>query len=63
MNSTYDPIADAMFVRFTDGLIVESQEVAPGVILDFDAANRIVALEVLDARHKLAPGALPVAAE
>ncbi len=63
MNSRYDPEADALFVRFSEGTIIDSQEVAPGIILDFDAQNRIVALEVLNAKEKMAAGALPIAAE
>lgn len=63
MNSQYDPAADALFVRFSDRAIIDSQEVAPGIILDFDDQNRIVALEVLNAREKMAAGALPAAAE
>jgi hypothetical protein len=46
----------------------EGKEVSPGVILHFDAANRIVEIEILSASERLAPGALtglplPAAAE
>jgi uncharacterized protein YuzE len=64
MKTTYDADADALFVRFADAAIIESEEVAPGVVLDFDAEGRIVAMEVLNARTHLAAGAdLPTAAE
>lgn len=63
MTSHYDSDADALYVRFSDGRVEESEEVAPGVILDFDDQHRIVALEVLNARDKMAAGALPTAAE
>ena len=63
MMADYDREMDAMFVRFADGTIVESEEVAPGVVLDFDADGRILAMEVLDATKRLAPGAVPEAAE
>ncbi|HEY0837407.1 MAG TPA: DUF2283 domain-containing protein [Azospirillum sp.] len=63
MKSQYDPEADALFVRFSDAVIEGSEEVAPGIILDFDDQHRIVALEVLNARAKMATGALPAAAE
>lgn len=50
--------------RFADAPIVESEAVAPGIVLDFDSDGRIAALEVLDARRELAVGAeLPTAAE
>lgn len=63
MTADYDRESDAMFVRFADGTIVESEEVAEGVVLDFDAAGRIIALELLGASKRLAPGAVPEAAE
>lgn len=63
MKLKYDPKVDALYVRFGAGSVAESEEVSPGIVLDFDAEGRIVALEILDARRKLAPDAFPSAAE
>jgi uncharacterized protein YuzE len=64
MKTTYDPAADALCACFAEAAIVESQEVSDAVGLDFDAEGRIVAIEVRDARRRLAEGALlPTAAE
>ncbi len=64
MKTHYDQETDALYLRFAEGRIVESEEVAPGVVLDFDADGRIVALEVLAASRHLAAGAIPdIAAE
>lgn len=64
MKTLYDPDADALYVRFAAAKVVESEEVSPGVVIDFDAEGRIVGVEVLDARRHLAAGAeLPTAAE
>ena len=64
MKTTYDVETDALYVRFADAPVMESEEVADGVILDFDAEGRIVAFELLDTRKHLAAGAiLPSAAE
>ncbi len=57
MKTIYDPEADALYLRFADASIVESEEVADGVVLDFDAEGRIVAIEVLDATKHVAAGA------
>jgi uncharacterized protein YuzE len=38
---------DAVYLRLDEGRIVESEEVQPGVILDFDAEGRVVGLELL----------------
>jgi uncharacterized protein YuzE len=58
MKLDYDAEADALYVRFAADKIVESEEVRPGVIFDFDENGRIVAIELLDAREKLAPAAI-----
>lgn len=64
MKTQYDAEADALYLRFADAKVVDSEEVAPGIVLDFDAEGRIVAVEVLDAKRHLAEGAeLPTAAE
>jgi len=63
MRQTYDADADAFYVRFSDDRVEESEEVAPGIVLDYDADNRIVGMEVLNASVKMAAGAFPVAAE
>ncbi len=58
MRTIYDEKADSFFVRFSEGEIQESEEVRPGLILDFDAEGRIVAVEILRARDSLARDAL-----
>lgn len=49
MRTSYDPTADAFYARFApDGAeIAETQEVAPGVMLDLDASGNVVGIEVL----------------
>nr|WP_294507405.1 DUF2283 domain-containing protein [uncultured Rhodopila sp.] len=56
IRTSYDPEADALFVRFAaDGVMsVRTEEVAPGVMLDFDAAGNAISLEVLDVRARSA---------
>lgn len=58
---SYDREADAAYVRFSDGKIVESEEVRPGVVLDFDADGKIVAMEVLGAAELLPKDTLAAA--
>jgi uncharacterized protein YuzE len=53
MKTLYDADSDALYVRFSDARILESAEVSEGVILDYDAERRIVAVELLDAsKHR-----------
>ncbi|MGL4440086.1 MAG: DUF2283 domain-containing protein [Bosea sp. (in: a-proteobacteria)] len=53
MKVTFDAEADAVHVLFSNDKIVESEEVHPGIVFDFDAAGHIVAIELLDAREQL----------
>ena len=58
MKLHFDSEADALYVRFSDQKILESEEVRPGLILDFDEEGRIVAIEMLDVRKQMPPGAI-----
>ena len=58
MKLQYDSEVDALYVRFTTGKIVESEEIKPNVVFDYDSDGRLVAIEFLDARHQLPPDAL-----
>jgi uncharacterized protein YuzE len=51
-----DEAADALYIRLEESAIVESEEVSPGVILDFDEGGRVVGIEILNVRERL-PGA------
>ena len=57
---------DMLYIRLADGISVESEEVAPGVVLDFDGDNRLLGVEVEDASKlidlsRLELRALPIA--
>jgi uncharacterized protein YuzE len=56
--ATYDPEADAISVRFAPpgAAYVESEEVAPGIVLDFDAQGHVIGIELLFVRDLLAAG-------
>ena len=42
-----DKEADALYLRLDDSKIIESEEVSPGVVLDFDAHDQVVGIEIL----------------
>ena len=54
----YDPASDAAYLRFSDEAVIESEDVSPGLVVDFDAEGRFVALEVLQATTRLPKDAL-----
>ena len=47
MKLNVDKEADALYLRIDDSLIVESQEVSPGVVLDYNESNEVVGVEIL----------------
>jgi uncharacterized protein YuzE len=52
MRLHYDEKADALYLRLDDSKIEDSQEVQPGIVLDFNAAKQVVAIEVLRLRER-----------
>jgi uncharacterized protein YuzE len=47
MRLKIDEEADALHLQLVDVPVEESEEVAPGVIVDFDKSNQVVGIEVL----------------
>jgi uncharacterized protein YuzE len=66
MEIRYFPESDILYIKLIDGVSTESEEVAPYVVLDFDAKNRVLGIEIEDASQrmdlsKLEISALPLA--
>jgi uncharacterized protein YuzE len=45
----YFPNTDMLYIKLTEGTSTESEEIAPGVVLDFDELNRTIGIEIEDA--------------
>jgi uncharacterized protein YuzE len=45
----YFPDTDMLHIKLADGTSMESEEIAPGVVLDFDDRNRAIGVEIEDA--------------
>lgn len=52
MKIEYDQQADAMYIRLRAGTVVESDEVRPGVVFDFDDQGRVLGIEMLDVSQR-----------
>jgi uncharacterized protein YuzE len=48
MKLTYDPKADAMYLRLSAGTVFDSDEVRPNVFFDKDESGRVLGIEMLD---------------
>lgn len=58
--------ADMLYIKLADRPSAESEEVAPGIVLDFDEHNQVVGIEIEDAStlidlSRLEVLALPIA--
>ena len=47
MKLEVDHEADALYLRLDDSRIVESEEVSPGVVLDYNEQEQVVGVEIL----------------
>jgi uncharacterized protein YuzE len=47
MRLKVDHMNDALYFRLDESAIVESEEIKPGVILDYDANDNVVGIEIL----------------
>ncbi|RKX93774.1 MAG: DUF2283 domain-containing protein [Spirochaetes bacterium] len=52
MRVKVDTETDTLYFRLDEDRIVESEEVRPGLILDFDKDNRVVGLEFLNVSER-----------
>jgi uncharacterized protein YuzE len=55
-----------LYIELVREVSIESEEVAPGIVLDFDAHNRVIGIEIEDASKsidisRLEVPALPIA--
>jgi uncharacterized protein YuzE len=45
----YFPESGMLYIKLSDGISIESEEIAPGVVLDFNATSRVIGIEIEDA--------------
>ena len=58
MKVLFDQDSDALYFRLDDSKIVESEEVKPGIVLDFNEQNQVVGVEILDAGKRVSRSSL-----
>jgi uncharacterized protein YuzE len=62
----YYPDTDMLYIQLSAGVSTESEEVAPGIVLDFGERNQVIGIEIEDAStfidlSRLELSALPIA--
>lgn len=61
----YHREADMLYIKLAAGVSTESEEVAPGIVLDFDQHDKVIGIEIEDASKfidlsRLEVSALPI---
>ncbi|MBD2601385.1 MULTISPECIES: DUF2283 domain-containing protein [Microcystis] len=54
MKIDYDRAANAAYIRRCEGKVIDSEEVALGIIYDYDETDRIVGIEILGVKQRTA---------
>ncbi|EIC20504.1 MULTISPECIES: DUF2283 domain-containing protein [Thiorhodovibrio] len=65
MKINYDAATDSLYIHLSDRASVDSDEIANGVVLDYDAAGALVGIDIQHASHqadlaKLSVNCLPL---
>jgi uncharacterized protein YuzE len=58
MKLHFDKDADALYLKLDESAIVESEEVRPGVVLDFNSSDQVVGVELLGIGKRVSADAL-----
>jgi len=49
MKLKYDAQTDVLYIKLANGISIESEEVSPGVVVDYDENNHAIGIEIEDA--------------
>jgi uncharacterized protein YuzE len=55
MKLTVDRKADALYLDLDEAPAVESEEISPGLILDYNASGKVVGIEMLYLSKRVSP--------
>ena len=58
----YSAADNAAYIRFSGAKVLESEEISPDVVFDYDSEGHIVGIELLNARDQLPADLLTEAA-
>jgi len=53
MRIKIDETNDALYFRLDESPVVESEEIQPGIIIDYDAKGQAVAIEILGIKKRI----------
>ncbi len=53
MRLKVDQKSDALYFRLDESPVAESEEIRPGIVLDFDARDNVVGIEILNLSRRI----------
>lgn len=53
MRIRVDEVNDALYFRLDESPVVESEEIQPGIILDFNSSGQTVGIEILGIKKRI----------
>ncbi len=53
MRVHFDEQADSIYLRLDESKVIESEEVRPGIVLDFNERNQVVGVEILKVKDRV----------
>ena len=48
MDFSFDKVADVLYIRFFDMDVDESDEIAPGILVDYSKSKQIIGIEIIN---------------
>jgi uncharacterized protein YuzE len=48
----YDRASDALYIKLKEGRVADSEEITPGVIVDYDEHGEVIGIEILQFSKK-----------
>ena len=55
MNTKYDKIANALYIKFKEGKVAKTLRLEDHLIVDLDSKSNILGVELLNAKSQLTP--------
>lgn len=52
MEFSFDKVADVLYILMVHGDIEESEEIAPGIVVDYSKSKQIIGLEILNFKSR-----------
>ncbi|MCU0644414.1 MAG: DUF2283 domain-containing protein [bacterium] len=53
MKIKFDEQSDSIYIRFDESKIIESEEVRPGILFDFNNQSQVVGIEILRVQERI----------